>query len=97
MPTAASPGFHGFCHGATPFSSMLMIRSVTSWRKSRGAGVTGWADLGSAVVVAIRSVPLVDIRRRKSGLWRFVLEAGTDERLAADAFQQQMNILGKIF
>src|SRR5260370_40406029 len=94
MPTAASPGFHGFCHGATPFSSMLMIRSVTSWRKSRGAGVTGCVDLGSAVL-AIQSVPPDEIQRRKSRFWRFPFEAGTDTRLAADALHPRIAILGK--
>src|SRR6266852_5295922 len=38
MSSEASAGFHGFCHGATPVSSMLMMRSVTSCRKSRLAG-----------------------------------------------------------
>src|SRR5215472_13137191 len=81
MPTDASAGFHGFCHGATPFSSMVMMRSVTSWRKSRfgGAGV-------AAVVVSLVAVAIVLFLFLGAVFGRgfSVFEAGTCQRLAAN-------------
>src|SRR2546426_256538 len=88
MSSEASAGFHGFCHGATPFSSMLMMPSVTSCRKSRLAGSGdsatgigfGFAD------VAIGSALLSVSSKLKFGF--FVFEPGSCQRLSADGVQR---------
>src|SRR2546426_3204512 len=88
MSSEASAGFHGFCHGATPFSSMLMMPSVTSCRKSRLAGSGdsatgigfGFAD------VAIGSALLSVGGKLKFGF--FVFEPGSCQRLSADGVQR---------
>src|SRR6516225_4067209 len=86
MPIPASAGFQGFCQGATPFSSMLMIRSVTSCRKSRGFVTWGSAGRGSMLVVAIPLFLLTGIQS-ESGLRLFSFEPGAGKRLTTDTFE----------
>src|SRR5215831_359981 len=93
MPTDASAGFHGFCHGATPSSSIVMMRSVTSWRKSRFGGFEVAAGMVSVVAVAIVLFLLV---RAVFGLRFFILEAGTSQRLATDHVQERLDASIKV-
>ena len=64
-----------------PFSSILIIESVTSWRKSRRTGTAGDVT-GVSITDAMGSLRLLEI-----GLRRFVLETGTVKGFAAQFFQ----------
>src|SRR5215831_18797099 len=93
MPTDASAGFHGFCHGATPSSSIVMMRSVTSWRKSRFGGAEVAAGVVSVVAVAIVLFLLLGT---VFGLQFFGLKTGTGERLAANHVQKGLDASIKV-
>src|SRR5262245_28601089 len=67
-------GSHGFCQGAVPFSSISMIESVTSWRKSR---------LMSVVSSGIRTLLGSEV-----GFRNFLLESRTRQELAAKVENQ---------
>src|ERR1700737_1658496 len=74
--SSSAPGSQGFCHGATPFSSIWMIESVTSCRKSRRVGVVGdgvWISVAEAIAL----LRVVEVRLRK-----FILETGAGQRFA---------------
>src|SRR5258708_6159016 len=88
MSSEASAGFHGFCPGVTPVSSMLMMRSVTSCRKSRlaGSGDSGTGIGFGFADVAIGSALLSVSGKLKFGF--FIFEPGSCQRLSADGVQR---------
>lgn len=79
--------------GATPFSSIVMILSVTSWRKSRFGGVEVAAGVVSVVAVAI---VLFVLLRAIFGLGFFSLETGTGQRLATNHVQERLDASIKV-
>src|SRR5262249_16648668 len=89
MHTDASAGLHGFCHGAPPFSSIVMMRSVTSWRKSRFGGI----GVVSVVKVAIMLFLLLGA---VFGLGFRAFQAGTGQRLATNQVQESLDASIKV-
>ena len=86
MSSEASAGFHGFCHGATPVSSMLMMRSVTSCRKSRlAARVPRRPALGLDLLTLPWSSALLSRGELRFGF--FVFEPGPGQRLSTNVVQ----------
>jgi hypothetical protein len=87
IPTDASPGFHGFCHGETPFSSMVIMRSVTSWRKSRFVD----GEVGTDVVSLVTVDTVLFLLRAEFELQFLILETGTAKRIATDPVQESLD------
>ena len=71
-----APGSQGFCQGATPFSSICTMLSVTSCRKSRGevfsvCGRPAVCADGLAISIAHRFHPKPRLQRSRSQESRF--------------------------
>src|SRR5882757_1132424 len=77
---------HGFCQGATPFSSIWTMLSVTSCRKSRGglsfcARADDWVE-GEVISVPPRRI-VSSFRFCKIGLGNFIFETRSGKVLPA--------------